>query len=223
LLGRSHKVVLKFVGLVLLLVALLWLWNAGKMWLASFRLKELTERLTSRVITVTPSPTVIVERLQSLDRLETARLVSQHVVEVKSESEWLPSFLVGERLILVAQVEVIAGVDMREISPKDIEVNGDKVVLTLPQPKIFSVKIDEAKTQVITRERGWLVFNPDKDLEREARLQALREAREVAFKSDLLPFARQKAEENLRGFLHALGFKQVEILWRTPEVTKRGE
>ena len=223
MLVRSRKVVLKFVGLVLLLVALLWLWNAGKMWLASFRLKELTERLASRVITVTPSPTVIVERLQSLDRLETARLVSQHVVEVKSESEWLPSFLAGERLILVAQVEVIAGVDMREISPKDIEVNGDKVVLTLPQPKIFSVKIDEAKTQVIAREKGWLVFNPDKNLEREARLQALREARAAAIKSDLLPFARQKAKENLRGFLHALGFKQVEILWRTPEMTKRGE
>ncbi|MFA0742835.1 MAG: hypothetical protein DFNUSKGM_002967 [Candidatus Fervidibacter sacchari] len=193
------------------------------MWLANFRLKELTERLASRVITVTPSPTVIVERLQSLNRLETARLVSQHVVEAKSESEWLPSFLAGERLVLIAQVEVIAGVDMKEVSPKDIEVNGDKVVVTLSQPKIFSVKIDEAKTQVITRERGWLVFNPDKDLEREARLQALREARAAAIKSDLLPFARQKAEENLRGFLHALGFKQVEILWRTPEVTKRGE
>ncbi len=193
------------------------------MWLSSFRLKELTERLASRVITTTPSPTVIVERLQSLNRLETARLVSQHVIEVKSESEWLPSFLAGERLILVAQVEVVAGVDMKEISPKDIEVNGDKVAVTLPQPKIFSVKIDEAKTQVIVRERGWLVFKPDKDLEREARLQALREARAAAIKSDLLPFARQKAEENLRGFLHALGFKQVEIFWRTPEVTKRGE
>jgi hypothetical protein len=215
--------VFKLVGLVLLLVAFLWLWSAGKMWLASFRLKELTERLASRVITVTPSPTVIVERLQSLNRLETARLVSQHVVEAKAESEWLPSFLAGERLVLVAQVEVIAGVDMKEVSPKDIEVDGDKVVVSLPQPKIFSVKIDEAKTQVIARKRGWLVFNPDKDLEREARLQALSEAKLAAIKSDLLPFARQKAEENLRAFLHALGFKQVEIRWRTSETTKRGE
>ncbi len=193
------------------------------MWLANFRLKELTERLASRVITVTPSPTVIVERLQSLNRLETARLVSQHVVEAKAESEWLPSFLAGERLVLVAQVEVIAGVDMKEVSPKDIEVEGDKVVVSLPQPKIFSAKIDEAKTQVIARERGWFVFNPDKDLEREARLQALSEAKLAAIKSDLLPFARQKAEENLRAFLHALGFKQVEIQWRTSETTKRGE
>jgi hypothetical protein len=215
--------VFKLVGLVLLLVAFLWLWSAGKMWLANFRLKELTERLASRVITVTPSPTVIVERLQSLNRLETARLVSQHVVEAKAESEWLPSFLAGERLVLVAQVEVIAGVDMKEVSPKDIEVEGDKVVVSLPQPKIFSAKIDEAKTQVIARERGWLVFNPDKDLEREARLQALSEAKLSAIKSDLLPFARQKAEENLRAFLHALGFKQVEIRWRTSETTKRGE
>jgi hypothetical protein len=112
---------------------------------------------------------------------------------------------------------------MKEVSPKDIEVEGDKVVVSLPQPKIFSAKIDEAKTQVIARERGWLVFNPDKDLEREARLQALSEAKLAAIKSDLLPFARQKAEENLRAFLHALGFKQVEIRWRTSETTKRGE
>lgn len=193
------------------------------MWLASLRLKELTERLGSRVITVTPSPFVVVERLQSLNRLETARLVSHHVVEVNWESEWLPSFLVGEKLLLLAQVEVIAGVNMKGISPKDIEVNGDKVKVTLPQPQIFSVKIDEARSHVLVREKGWFVFNPNKDLEREARLQSLNEAKQAALKGELLSFARQKAEENLRGFLHALGFKQVEIRWRTTDVEKGGE
>ncbi len=218
------KLRLRLLGLLALSLAFLWLWNAAKRWLTEHGLREISARLKARVVSVTPSPTVVVQRLQALDQLETAQFVSQHIVEAKSESTWLPSFLAGERLLLVAQVEVIAGLDMKRVSPSDIEVKGDEVVVTLPPPKILSVRIDEAKTRVFARERGWLVFNPNIDLEREARLQALTEARQAALRSELLPFARQKAEENLRTFLQALGFKRVEIRWRTQdEMAKRGE
>ncbi len=218
------KLGLRLLGLLALSLAFLWLWNAAKRWLTEHGLREISARLKARVVSVTPSPTVVVQRLQALNQLETAQFVSQHVVEAKSESTWLPSFLAGERLLLVAQVEVIAGLDMKRVSPSDIEVKGDEVVVTLPPPKILSVRIDEAKTRVFARERGWLVFNPNIDLEREARLQALTEARQAALRSELLPFARQKAEENLRTFLQALGFKRVEIRWRTQdEMAKRGE
>ncbi len=218
------KLGLRLLGLLALSLAFLWLWNAAKRWLTEHGLREISARLKARVVSVTPSPTVVVQRLQALNQLETAQFVSQHVVEAKSESTWLPSFLAGERLLLVAQVEVIAGLDMKRVSPSDIEVKGDEVVVTLPPPKILSVRIDEAKTRVFARERGWLVFNPNIDLEREARLQALTEARQAALRSELLPFAQQKAEENLRTFLQALGFKRVEIRWRTQdEMAKRGE
>ncbi len=218
------KLGLRLLGLLALSLAFLWLWNAAKRWLTEHGLREISARLKARVVSVTPSPTVVVQRLQALNQLETAQFVSQHVVEAKSESTWLPSFLAGERLLLVAQVEVIAGLDMKRVSPSDIEVKGGEVVVTLPPPKILSVRIDETKTRVFARERGWLVFNPDIDLEREARLQALTEARQAALRSELLPFARQKAEENLRTFLQALGFKRVEIRWRTQdEMAKRGE
>lgn len=218
------KLGLRLLGLLVLFLAFLWLWNAAKRWLTEHGLREISARLKARVVSVTPSPTVVVQRLQALNQLETAQFVSQHIVEAKWESTWLPSFLAGERLLLVAQVEVIAGLDMKRVSPSDIEVKGDEVVVTLPPPKILSVRIDEAKTRVFARERGWLVFNPNIDLEREARLQALTEARQAALRSELLPFARQKAEENLRTFLQALGFKRVEIRWRTQdEMAKRGE
>lgn len=218
------KLGLRLLGLLVLFLAFLWLWNAAKRWLTEHGLREISARLKARVVSVTPSPTVVVQRLQALNQLETAQFVSQHIVEAKSESTWLPSFLAGERLLLVAQVEVIAGLDMKRVSPSDIEVKGDEVVVTLPPPKILSVRIDEAKTRVFARERGWLVFNPNIDLEREARLQALTEARQAALRSELLPFAQQKAEENLRTFLQALGFKRVEIRWRTQdEMAKRGE
>jgi len=222
--GLQGKFGLRVLGLLVLLLASFWLWSAGKRWLVEHGLKEISNRLGARIVSVTPSPTVVVQRLQALNQLETARFVSQHLVEAKSESQWLPSFLAGERLLLVAQVEVIAGVDMKQVTVGDIEVKGDEVVLNLPPPKILSVRIDETRTQVFARERGWLVFNTDKDLEREARLQAINEARQAAVKSELLTFARQKAEENLRTFLKALGFNRIEIRWRTyDEMVKRGE
>ncbi|MGQ9463687.1 MAG: DUF4230 domain-containing protein [Candidatus Fervidibacter sp.] len=225
MLGISKKSLLRISALLTALVAFLWLWHFGKSLLIEHGLRELTSRLKSRILTVTPSATVVVQKLQALSRLETARFVSQHLVEVKSESTWLPSFLAGEKLLLVAQVEVVSGIDMSEISPSDIQVSGVKVTIILPEPKIFSVKIDESGTRVFLRERGWLVFNLDKDLERQARMQAINEAKQAALREDLISFARQRAEENLSGFLRVLGFKEIEILWRSQqrEITKRGE
>ncbi|MDW8030058.1 MAG: DUF4230 domain-containing protein [Armatimonadota bacterium] len=220
----GSKFSLKFLVLIVSLVFLLGLYKLGKSFLASWGLREIAANLTARIVTVTPSPTVVVQRLQALNRLETARMVSQHIVEASSNSTWLPSFLLGERLLLIAQVEIIAGVDMSKISPDDVKVNGDKVVVSLPAPKILSARIDESGTKVFAREKGWLIFNPDKDLERQARLQALSEAKRAALQSELLPFAQKRAEENLRNFLHSLGFKQVEIQWRNPkEIAKAGE
>jgi len=203
----------KTLALALCLLAGLWLWQAGKRWWRERGLREMAARLTMRVVSTTPSPSIVVQRLQALSRWETGRMVSQHVVEVQSGLPWLPSSLAGERLLLVAQVETIAGVDMGSLKPEDVRVNGEKVSLTLPPPQILSMRVDEANTRVFARERGWLVLHPDKDLERTARLQALQEARQAVGRSELLPFAQRRAEENVRAFLHALGFSQVEIRW----------
>lgn len=211
-------------SLLILLVAFLWFWHAGKSWLSNLSLREIAARLKSRMVTVTPSSAIVIQRLQALNRLETAKMVSQHIVEASSKSTWLPSFLAGERLLLLAQVEVVAGVDLSKVLKSDIDVIGDKVAIVLPEPQILSARIDEAMTKVFAREKGWLVFNPDKNLERQARLQALSEARQAALQSGLMNFARKKAEESLRNFLHALGFKQVEIRWQTQrEMKKEGE
>ncbi|MFA0754296.1 MAG: hypothetical protein IMHGJWDQ_002082 [Candidatus Fervidibacter sp.] len=201
----------------------LWLWQEGKRWWTGQRVRELMTRLTARVTTVTPSPAVILMRVQALNRLETARLVTQHIVEAKSAPSWLPEFLAGERVLLIAQAETRVGVNLQQLSQRDVQVDGDAVTLFLPPPQILSVRLDEFQTRVFTRERGWLVFNPDPQLERTARLQALQEARRAAMQSELLSFARQQAEANLTAFLHALGFRRVEIRWRTLKITPSSE
>lgn len=215
-LRRQLKWVRAIVTVILVIGVGFWLLGAFKSWMVPNLLRRAAARWTAKIFSVTPTASVIVERLQAINRLETARQVSHHVVEVSVDSPWLPSFLGGERVLMVAQAEAIAGVDLQHFSENDVQVTGDRVVLHLPPPKILSVRLDETKSRVYARERGWLVFNPDKDLERRARLQAYREASQAARQSELLSVARRNAEVNLQAFLQALGFRQVTVQWKSP-------
>lgn len=154
---------------------------------------------------------VIVEKLQALNRLETARQTTQHQIEAKTERGILPDFLAGEKVRLQAQAEAVAGIDLKDLKPQDIQVQGERVIIKLPTVRLFQVSLNEAVTQVYHREKGWLVFNPDKDLEREARLLAWSEARQAALQGDLLKKARTHAEENLSQLIRSFGFQSVEF------------
>ncbi|MHB1000344.1 MAG: DUF4230 domain-containing protein [Armatimonadota bacterium] len=169
--------------------------------------------LTARIITVTSPAPIIVEKLQALNRLETASQSSQQVVEAKSEAPVLPQFLFKDSLLMMVHTETIAGIDLSNLSEKDIKFDGKTVTVKLPSPQIFYVRIDEHSSKVFNRQRGWLVLNPDIDLERQARIKAQTDAREAAIKSEILITARTNAENNLKLLLRSLGFKQVEFKW----------
>jgi hypothetical protein len=168
--------------------------------------------LTARTTSVTAAP-VIVTQLQGLNRLESARLVSRHVVEAKSESPVLPAFLSKDELLMLVQTETIAGVDLSRLSASDVKVDDDAVTLHLPLPRIFSVRIEDNHSQVFQRNRGWFVFNPDKDLERQARLKATMDARHAAKHSGMMATAKTNAEANLRKLFQSLGFRKVTFQW----------
>ncbi|MFN3689667.1 MAG: hypothetical protein ACK4UU_01935, partial [Fimbriimonadales bacterium] len=65
------------------------------------------------------------------------------------------------------------------------------------------------------RERGWLVFRPDKEIEQRARRQAWLEARQAALRGALLHRARAQAADELQRLLHMLGFEHAQINWQT--------
>ena len=167
------------------------------------------EVLSRRVTTARLSAPVVVERLQALNRLETARQVSHQVVEVKSSSPLLGDFLSRDELVMTAQTEVVAGIDLERLSEDDVAVDGTKVTVRLPPAEVFFVHLDDNNTKVHVRQRGLLLLNPDKDLERRARLEATKSARQAAMESRILETARANAETNLRGLLTSLGFGEV--------------
>jgi hypothetical protein len=69
---------------------------------------------------------VVVEGVQNLDRLATARWTESVVVTKESGGSSLERFLIGEKVVLGAVGEVEAGVDLASLGPGDVEVDGEK-------------------------------------------------------------------------------------------------
>lgn len=208
-LGRGVKIA--GIGLLLLLAFGVLTRETGHEWLLD-RMRS----LTATVYRSQSSPVVIVERLQAIQRLETARQTTLHDVAVEA-SNGLPVWLAGERLRMRVVAEASAGIDLRKLTPEHVQVSGKQVRITLPEPQIFDIVIREVGTEVYHRERGWLNFHPDKQIEQRARLQAWQEARQAALQGELLHQARINAASELQRLLEMLHFEQVQISWQTAQ------
>ena len=124
--------------------------------------------VTGRTTNIDVSSPSVVEKIRQLSRLESVVYSLDKIVEGDRKNAYIPDFLVGDKLILVAHGEVIAGVDLQQLKPGDVSVNGDSVQVRLPAPQVFTSRIDNNQTKVFSRSTGMLV-NPDVDLESQVR------------------------------------------------------
>jgi len=155
-------------------------------------------------------PTVI-RQIRQLQRLETVLYTLENVVEGEHDyTSLLPKLLAADRILLIGHGEVVAGVDLGRIGSNDVVVQGRSVRLRLPQPEIFSARIDNQKTRVYSRDTGILV-PVDPNLETDVRREAERQLREAALKDGILEAATRNGCTTLTSFLKGLGFEQVEI------------
>ncbi len=68
--------------------------------------------MTGRRTSIDVSSTAVVEKIRQLSRLETVVYSLDKIVEGDRQSAYFPDFLVGDKLLMVAHGEVIAGVDL---------------------------------------------------------------------------------------------------------------
>lgn len=160
--------------------------------------------------TIDVSRVTVVRQVQQLARLETVMFAMDKIVAGSQESRFLPTFLVGDRLLLVAYGEVTAGVDLSRIGEDDVEINGTTIKLRLPEFEIFSARIDNDRTRVYLRSTG-LFTAVDPNLETEVRREAERQVRQAALDNGILKIAAQNGRTTLRAFIGALGFESVEV------------
>ncbi len=147
------------------------------------------------------STATIVQQVQTLSELVTVKYVLERVV-ILDDIKWY-----GEnRVLLVAHGIVKAGVDLQEIKPEDVRLKDKKILLKLPRARITDVYLDDQKTRVVDRSTG-LLRAFDKDLEQNARRQAVEDLRIAARSNRIYEDAEERARLQLANLFHQLGYE----------------
>ena len=163
-----------------------------------------------RTTTIDTSAASVVDKIRQLNRLESVDYSIDKIVEGNRQAPPLPDFLAGDRLLLIAHGEVIAGVDMSHLDERAVQVDGHSIHVRLPPPEILVTRIDNSRTRVYERTTGLLV-PPDPNLESQVRLAAEQQITKAALDDGILDKARQNARVSVKGLLYALGFHTVDV------------
>jgi hypothetical protein len=148
---------------------------------------------------------VILRQVQSLSELVTVKYVMEKVV-ILEDAKWY-----GEnKVMLVAHGIVKGGIDLKGLKDDDIRVSGKKISVKLPAAIVTDAYLDDKRTKILERSTG-VLRTFDKDLEQNARQQAigaiLKGAREIGILKD----ADERARLQLENLFHRSGFDEVEI------------
>ncbi len=153
-------------------------------------------------------PEAVVTQIQALARLETIQYTIEKVITADSGHPDALGFLFGDKLILVAHGEVIAGVDLAKIEAKDLDMKDEVLYVTLPGAEIFVAELDNDKTHIYDRDTG-LFTHGNVDLETIARQAAEEAILNVALDDGILVQAEINAEHYLIRLFDALGYSDV--------------
>lgn len=154
--------------------------------------------------------TTVIKELKSLSRLETASFTIEKVIEAGTNGNAFQEFLYGDRILLIAYGEVVAGFDLSTLSGEDVVVQAKVVKVTLPKPEILTTTLDNSKTRVYDRKRG-VLSKGDKDLEAKARVAAETSIRDAACKGGILDKASENARKQVASILKVLGFEKITV------------
>ena len=147
----------------------------------------------------------IVEQVQTLSDLVTVKYVLEKVV-ILDDAKWYGD----NRVMLLAHGIVKAGIDLRQIKPEDVTITDKNISIKLPTPQITDAYLDDTQTKVIDNTTG-LLREFDKNLEQDARADAVDDIRRAARTDGILDDEDSRAKLELELFLNEAGFEQVEF------------
>lgn len=156
------------------------------------------------------SSETVIKELKSLNRLETATFTIEKVIDAGTSGNRFQELLFGDKILLIAHGQVIAGFDLSTLTEDSVSVEGKSVRITLPPPTILVTKLDSAQTRVYDRRQG-LLSGGSKDLESQARLEAEKIITRAACTGGILEEASKNARSQLTALFKSVGFTVVVI------------
>lgn len=161
-------------------------------------------------LTVTADPPSMLREIQRLNELVTVKYSVQKVVGIEEQKVPLGT----EKILLIVQAKVLAGIDLSKLRERDIvSLKPGELLVRLPPARILHVMVDEKATKVWDRQvtwwTPWVPFN--KDLEQKARLAAVESIEQSALEMGILGDAELSAITSIRRLLQAAGIPKVSF------------
>lgn len=160
-------------------------------------------------------PSVLVS-LTDLSEFHPASAYLETVVDLRKDTNRLPDFISGERVLYVGKGDVDAVVDFGELDERRVMVSedGTSVTIRLPAPIVGRPVLDLENSYIADRDAGIVNRFQGSDLEREAQLKAVAQMSAAATGQGML---LERAEENttamLRGLLGSLGYTDITVTY----------
>ncbi len=155
----------------------------------------------------------LLKQIQTISELSTVKYVFEKLVILESPSETtFGQLFAGEnRVMLVAHGIVKGGIDFQKIGTNDLHVFEKSISIKLPPAIITDAFLDDSKTQVLERKTGFL-RSFDRNLEQNARRQAVDDLKRAARHNGILKEAEERARSQIKNLFLQLGFTEVEFL-----------
>lgn len=163
--------------------------------------------------TIIPDPVTYINQIQALARLETVKFGVQQVVEADFKQGTF-GFLFGSKMLCVVPATVVAGIDMQQFQPGDMQLQNGVLNVKLPPPEIFGdPNINVSKVVIYPLQTG-IVAQPDPDQAVQCLAGAKDQILKAAVDDGILDLAQQNAVAYLSKFFAALGYPKT--VFQTP-------
>ncbi len=174
----------------------------------------------------------IIEQVQEMGRIELVKYNFKEVLDyqkISNSKTWRTAVLrtgnydTDMKAILIASGEAAGCIDLMKIKNDHIQLFGDTLIITLPQPELCYHKLDLENTRLhtLTREGWWSRLFTDEKEDRtmieEAYRNAEKQIKIAALSSGILEETKTNAEKILRPFLEEVSGRVVIMRYDIPE------
>jgi len=161
---------------------------------------------------------VTITAIRDLAQLTTVETVQYTIVEKGTDEGWL-AWARGDSLRMFAVARIGAGVDLAQLTVRDVSVDENGVVeLRVPAAEIQYADPDEDATQILERDVG-IFTSGDPGLESDVRRIADEVLVDNAIDEGILERAEENAQSVLTDFLLSVGYTDVLVNFDDPVPT----
>jgi hypothetical protein len=156
--------------------------------------------------------------LEDLSEYHAATADVQVLVDLETDTPWVPAVISGERVHFLATGSADAYVDFDGLDAGAVTLSpdGESASFVLPAPELSEVRIDPVESRVVDRDRGLVeriggAFAEDPIDDSEVYALAERRLGAAAAESDVLDRAEDNTRDMLTALAGSLGVDRVEV------------